>query len=127
MKPGMDFCWVFGGRAARNEAVIRETFSKKGWKYKVYTTVLDYRGLQTHDWRRQRGVANSRTMSCISFVSVSPKDLPQEHWYVDSGCPLYMDVVNRAFVDAPQDLVFVSRAVRETSLKRMVAQKSAAA
>ena len=53
MKPGMDFCWLLSGRLEQGEKGIKDLITKKGWKYKQFTTVVDYRAMQRYYWRRQ--------------------------------------------------------------------------
>ena len=48
--------------------------------------------------------------------------MPLERWYVDAGSPLYVEVMNKVPVVVPKDLAFVDKTVRETSLRRMVAE-----
>ena len=62
MKPGMEFCWLFSGSLEQGEKGIKDLITKKGWKYKQFTTVVDYKAMQKYYWRRQRGLANSRTV-----------------------------------------------------------------
>ena len=50
-----------------------------------------------------------------------PTHMPLERWCADAGSPLYVEVMNKVPVVAPKDMAFVDKAVRETSLKRMVA------
>ena len=89
MKPGMDFCWLFSGRLEQSEKGIKDMITKKGWKYKQFTTVMDYKAMQKYYWRRQRGVANSHTVeklflcwlhpcpsTCRSSVGMWTQDLP---------------------------------------------------
>ena len=89
MKPGMDICWLFSGRLEQSEKEIKDVITKKGWKYKQFTTVLDYKAMQKYYWRRQRGLANSRTVeklllcwlppcpsTCRSSVGMWTQDLP---------------------------------------------------
>ncbi len=123
MKPGVDVCWIMGGRHESNTKIIKDAISKKGWKSKEFLMVHDYKGMQRHYWRRQRGLANSRTAEklFICWRGQLPKNLPTERWYVDHGSPLYVEVMSKVPVVSPKDLAFVAKSVRETSLKRMIA------
>ena len=123
MKSGMDFCWLFSGKSEPNANQIKDMITKKGWKYKQFTAVMDYKAMQKYYWRRQRGIANSRTVEklFLCWVGPLPKHMPMERWYVDSGSPLYVEVMNKVPPVAPKDLAYVDKTVRETSLKRMVA------
>ena len=72
MKPGKDFCWIFGGRLDQSEIQITAVITKKGWKHKKFTTVEDYTGRQKYYWRRQRGLANSRTVEKLFLCWLPP-------------------------------------------------------
>ena len=72
MKPGMDFCWLFSGRLEQSEKGIKDVITKKGWKYKQFTTVMDYKAMQKYYWRRQRGLANSRTVEKLFLCWLAP-------------------------------------------------------
>ena len=128
MKPGIDFCWLFAGKLEQREKEIVEIIKKKHWKYKQFTTVMDYKALQKYYWRRQRGLANSHTVEklFLCWLGPRPKHMPLERWYVDAGSPLYVEVMNKVPVVAPKDLAYVDKTVRETSLKRMVAAPAVA-
>ena len=72
MKPGMDFCWLFSGRLEQSEKGIKDMSTQKGWKYNQFTTVMDYRATQKYYWRRQRGLANSRTVEKLFLCWIPP-------------------------------------------------------
>ena len=76
MKPGIDFCWLFSGRLEQREKESKDMITKKHWKYKQFTTVMDYKAMQRHYWRRQRGLANSRTVEKLFLCWLPP--LPRQ-------------------------------------------------
>ncbi len=123
MKANTDVCWILGGRIESNTKIIRDTINKQGWKSKEFVMITDYKGMQKHYWRRQRGLANSRSVERLYFCwrGRMPKNIPSERWYVDQGSPLYVEVMFKVPVVPPKELTFVSKTVREASLKRMAA------
>ena len=47
--------------------------------------------------------------------------MPSERWYVGRGSRMYVEVMSKVPVCTPKGLTFVSNAVREASLKSMMA------
>ena len=72
-------------------------------------------------WKRQRGVANSKSIEqcfCI-YKGKMPRSMPKCRMYVDPGSPLFNQVVRNVPVLAPRNQALVGRDVRETSLSSM--------
>ena len=72
-------------------------------------------------WKRQRGIANSKTIEqcfCI-YKGRMPKAMPKHRMYVDGGSPLFNQVVRNVPVLAPRHQALVSRDVRDQSLASM--------
>ena len=72
-------------------------------------------------WKRQRGVANSKSIEqcfCV-YKGKMPKSMPKVRMYVDPGSPLFNQVVRNVPVLAPKHQALVGRDVRETSLTSM--------
>ncbi|CAK0858880.1 unnamed protein product, partial [Prorocentrum cordatum] len=123
MKRNQDICWVFGGRVDTNEAKIKKVFKEKGWKVKEFILVYESRLMERYYWTVCRGVANSKTTEklFLCWKGKMPPKIPQERWYVDRGSRMYVEVMSKVPVCAPKDLTFVSKDVRDVSLRSMMA------
>ena len=68
-------------------------------------------------WRRQRGIANSKSLelALLAYKSQSPSNQPKQKMYIDQGSTLFKDVVRTVPVLAPKLQAMVTRQVREAS------------
>jgi hypothetical protein len=77
--------------------------------------------LQYGHWKRQRGLANSKTLEQVLLVYKGkvPKNMPKTRQHVDANSSLFNQIVRNVPVLAPKNQAYVSRAVREASLNSM--------
>ena len=121
MKDSQDFCWIMCGRTESNLGKIVTLIQKLRWKCKTFHLVYDSRMLSKWYWQRMRGLANSKSLEkvLLCWKGRLPDGLPKDRLYVDKESPLYNEVMMRVPVCAPKDLAFVSKDVREKSLRTM--------
>ena len=77
--------------------------------------------LQYGHWKRQRGLANSKTLeqAFLVYKEKVPKNMPKERVYVDAGSALFNQVMRNVPVLAPKNQAYVPRHVRDESLRNM--------
>ena len=89
------------------------------------TYYLCYNGkqmLQYGHWKRQRGLANSKTLeqAFLVYKEKVPKNMPKERVYVDAGSALFNQLLRNVPVLAPKNQAYVPRQIREVSLRCMI-------
>ena len=127
MRAGRDLIWVLAGRADSNISKLRKILAASaqfGEKLRSETFYLCYNAKQMQQyghWKRQRGVANSKSVEqlfCI-YKGKMPKAMPKSRQHVDPGSPLFSLVMRNVPVLAPRHQAMVGRDVREQSLASM--------
>ena len=123
MKPGQDCLWIMGGRTDSNVGKIKSLLAKFGLKkvsfYLHYNS--KHMALYGH-FRRQRGMANSKSLEQVFFVYKGrmPSNHPKTRKFVDPGSALFQQVVRSVPLLAPKNHSYVPKEVRDTSLQGMV-------
>jgi hypothetical protein len=123
MKPGQDCLWIMGGRTESNVGRIKALLTKFGLK-KV-TFYLHYntkRMAQYGHFRRQRGLANSKSLEQAFYVYKGrmPSNHPKIRKFVDPGSGLFQQVMKSVPVLAPKNHAYVSKQVRDASRQGMI-------
>ena len=63
MQPGRDLLWVLGGRTDANKGKLRKILAKNHFQMREFHLCYNAKQMQQYGlWRRQRGVANSKTI-----------------------------------------------------------------
>ena len=120
MRPGRDVLWVLCGRTLSNHQKLKKMDKHRLTAEHIIMT-YDTRLMQQYGfWKRQRGIANSKSVEQAWFVYKGrmPK-MPKERQFVDVGSSLFQEVMRNVPVLNPRHQAFVSRDVRETSLMSM--------
>ena len=120
--PARDVIWVLAGRTESNLYKLKKVLTKHGLRH--HTFYLCYNAkqmLQYGHWKRQRGIANSKTLeqALLVYKEKVPKNMPKERVYVDAGSALFNQVVRNVPVLAPKNQAYVPRQVRDESVRNM--------
>ena len=110
MNHGRDVLWVLCDRAQSN---LDRMF------YLCYNTK---QMMQFGHFKRQKGIASSRSheLLFLCYKGRLPKHVAKTTVHVDGGSPVFNEVVRNVPVLPQKSHAWVSREVRETSLKAMV-------
>ena len=123
MQAGRDVLWVLAGRTDSNLAKVKKILRKYKIRIEVFYLCYNTKQMQQYGhWKRQRGLANSKSLEQAFYVYKGrvPKNMPKNRMYVDAGSSLFNQVMKNVPVLAPRHQALVPRAVRETSLMSMV-------
>ena len=131
MRPGRDLVWILAGRTESNLAKLKKVLYHAGGKessidcrllYEIFYLCYNAKQMQQYGhWKRQRGIANSKTLEqcfCV-YKGKMPRMMPKARMYVDQGSSLFNQVVRNVPVLAPRHQALVNRDVREASLASM--------
>ena len=122
LKPKSDALWVLCGRGDANDLKIKKILKKFHLRWKQFYLCYNTKLMQQYGyWKRQRGIANARSVEIGLFVykTAPPLNQPKQRKYVDTGTALFKDQVRNVPVLAPKFQALVTREVREQSLASM--------
>jgi len=122
LKAGRDVLWVLVGRTESNLPKVRKLLTKYRMCVHVFYLCYNVKQMSGYGyWKRQRGIANSKSLevALYCYKGKSPKNQPKNRMHVDAGSCLFDSVLRNVPVLAPKHQAFVSKEVRETSLRSM--------
>lgn len=122
-KPGIDLLWVCCGRHQSSVDAVRKHMKERGFDYKMFHFIYNFKQMQACYWKKQRGIANSRSLEpiLVAWKGKMPSGMPKERHYVDPGSSMFCAVVNKVPICKPEQLAWVDRHVRESSMKTLAA------
>ena len=123
LQPGRDVMWALVGRTESNAPKMKKILRQYGLKFEHFYLCYNTKQMQQYGyWKRQRGIANSKSLEQALYVYKArvPKAMPKTRLYVDPGSPLFNQVVRNTPVLAPKHQALVSRQVRQVSLDSMI-------
>ena len=97
MKAGRDVMWVLVGRTESNLPRVKRVLAK--FKMTVEAFYLCYNTKHMHQygyWKRQRGIANSKSIeqALLVYKGSVPKTMPKNRMHADVGSGLFNQVMN---------------------------------
>ena len=122
MQPGRDISWILPGRNRRNAVKLEKLLSEHRRKFEIFYLLYNQKLMATYGfWKRKKGLANSRTVerAYLCYKGRIPKDLPKCRAFVDEGSGLFSECMRNVPVLSPKNQAFVSRAVRDETLRSM--------
>ena len=123
LQPNRDVLWVMAGRTESNLPKIRKVLAKHKMHAEVFYLCYNAKQMQQFGyWRRQRGVARSKSIEQALFVykGKMPRNLPKTRKFVDGGSAVFSSVVRNVPLLAPKSQAWVSKPQRDQSLASMV-------
>ena len=95
MKAGRDVMWVLVGRTESSLPKVKKVLAK--FKMTVEAFYLCYNTKQMHQygyWKRQRGIANSKSIeqALLVYKGLVPNTMPKNRRHVDGGSSLFNQV-----------------------------------
>ena len=123
LQPGRDVMWVLTGRTESNLPKIRKVLAHHKMHAEVFYLCYSAKQMQQFGyWRRQRGLARSKSMeqALFCFKGRIPRDLPKTRKFVDGGSAIFNSVVRNVPLLAPKNQSWISKQDREKSLASMV-------
>ena len=123
LQPNRDVLWVMAGRTESNLPKIRKVLAKHKMHAEVFYLCYNAKQMQQFGyWRRQRGVARSKSIEQALFVYKGkvPRNLPKTRKFVDGGSAVFSSVVRNVPLLTPKSQAWVSKPQRDQSLASMV-------
>ena len=123
LQPNRDVLWVMAGRTESNLPKIRKVLAKHKMHAEVFYLCYNAKQMQQFGyWRRQRGVARSKSIEQALFVYKGkvPRNLPKTRKFVDGGSAVFSSVVRNVPLLPPKSQAWVSKPQRDQSLASMV-------
>ncbi len=122
MKAGRDVMWVLVGRTESSLPRANKVLAKLKMTAEAFYLCYNTKQMQQYGyWKRQRGIANSKSIeqALLVYKGSVPNTMPKNRMYVDGGSSLFNQVVKHVPVLAPSLQSFVRKEVREISLGSM--------
>ena len=102
---------------------IKALLTRCGLRYVTFYLNYNTKLMQQYGhWKRQRGLANSRSLEQIFYVYKGrrPSKHPKVRKFVDAGSSLFQQDMKSVPVLAPKNHAYVSKTVRDASLASML-------
>ena len=102
---------------------MKKVLKQHGLLFTIYYLCYNSKQmLQYGHWKRQRGLANSKSLeiALLAHPGRVPDNMPKCRYYVDPGSALFNQVVRNVPVLAPKNQAYVPRQIREVSLRSMM-------